>query len=246
MIFWTTLGAALALLAWRLGRQPSDAMSLGPVLVVAAVLVAAAVSNRAQRRLRALAARAMCRFWFGRRERLSLVEPLERLRTLPELLDRLPRVTASVAGVEPVTAFALDEDGNQYLPVSSTLLTTPCAPVAADDPLAEALRRVPRVHYLKGRTDDLENAPIYAVNGDQVEECQAACALPLRRNGTLVGFLMCGRTEGSPRLGLLSSGRLEELGQRYATMVDRCAGSDVTIAGRLDVNPVVSQRSVSA
>lgn len=246
MIFWTALGATLALLAWRLGRQPVDATSLGLMLAVAAVLVTAAFSNRAQRRLRALAARAMSRFWFARRERLRQLEPLERVRTLSELFDHLPQITASVAGVEPVTVFALDEDGNQYLPVSSTLQTTPCAPVSADDPLAAALRRSPRVHYLKGRTDDLENAPIFAVNAHQVEECQAACALPLRRDGALVGFLMCGRTEGSPRLGLLSSGCLEELGQRYATMVGRCASSDITIAGRLDVSPVVSQRSVSA
>jgi len=245
MIVWTTLGAALLLLAWRLGRQPSDPATLAAFGVVAGLLVGAALSNRTQRRLRAIAARAMSRFGAGR-ERLHLIDPLDRIESLSELFERLPEVTATVAGVEPVTLFALDEDGSQYLPVSSTLQTVPCTPIAGDDPLAETLRRATRLHYLKGRTDDLENAPIFAVNAIQVEECQAACAMPLRRHGALIGFLLCGGSNGSPRLGLRSSGCLEALERRYAAMVGRCAGSDVTIAGRLDARPVASQRSVSA
>jgi hypothetical protein len=246
MILWATLSAVFAILAWRLSRQPGDPATLAAFTIVGALLVGAALSNRTERGLRAFIARALARFWFARPERLSQLGPLERIQSLPELFDRLPKITASVARVEPVTVFALVEDGDQYLPVSSTLQTVPCTPVAGDDPLAEALRRSTRVRYLKGRADDLENAPIFAVNAHQVEECQAACALPLHRDGALVGFVLCGGTEGSPRLGLRSSGCLEALERRYAAMVGRCAGSDVTIAGRLDVRPVVSQRSVSA
>jgi len=246
MIVWTTLLAALALLAWRSSRNPTDMMLLGLVFLLGGVMVAAALSNRVQRRLRSIAARLLCRLLDRRQARPRLLAPLEQIRTLAELFERLPGVTASAADVEPVTLFMLDDEGSQYLPVSSTLLTLPCVPVAADEPLANALRKSSRVHYLSGRTDDLENAPIYAVNGPQVEECQAACALPLRRDGTLVAFLLCGGTEGSPRLGLRSSGCLEELGERYADLVGRCSGADVTIAGRLTTSPVVAQRSVSA
>ena len=247
MILWTTMGAALAILVWRLTRHPADAVSFGLLMFLAGVLVASAVSNRVQRRLRALAARLMCRFGLDRRAaRMRLLAPLERIRTLPELLERLPEVTAAAANVEPVTLFVLDDDGGHYLPVSSTLLTVPWVPVATDEPLPSALRTPARVHYLTGRTDDLENAPIYAVNGQQIEECQAACALPLRRDGTLVAFLLCGGTVGHPRLGMMSSGCLEELGRQYADLVGRCPGADTTIAGRLTVTPVVTSRSVSA
>lgn len=247
MTAWVTMGVVLAVLAWHWSRNPTDAASLGLVLFLACVLVAAALSNRVQRRVRAIAARVLCRLRFDRHEaRLRLLAPLERVRSLAELLERLPGVTVSAAGVEPVTLFVLDDEGGQYLPVSSTLLTVPCAPVAADEPLVRAMRKSRRVHYLTGRTDDLENAPIYAVNGQQVEECQAACALPLRRDRTLVAFLLCGGTDGHPRLGMLSSGCLEDLGRRYADLVGRCPCVDSTVAGRLTTSPVVTQRSLNA
>lgn len=247
MSTWLTMGAALAALTWYWSRNPTDATALGLTLFFGSAVVMVALSNRVQRRIRAITARLLCRFWFDRgQSRLRMVAPLERVRTLSELFDRLPGVTASAAGVEPVTLFALDEEGSQYLPVSSTLHTVPCYPVGADDPLARTLRKSRRVHYLEGRTDDLENAPIHAMNWQQVEECQAVCALPLRRDGTLVAFLLCGGSEDNSRLGLLNSGRLESLGQRYADLVGRCTGTDITIAGRLAASPVVAQRSVSA
>jgi len=245
MILWTTLGAAFAFLVWRLTSNPADAVTFGLTVFVAGLLVTSAVSNRVQRRLRALVARMVHRV--DRREaRLQLLAPLARIRSLAELFDRLPEATASAANVEPVTLFALDEEGNQFLPVSSTLLTVPCVPVAGDDPLVTAMRSSTRVHYLMGRTDDLENAPIHAVNRPQIEECQAVCSMPLRHEGALVGFLLCGGTEGRARLGLQSSGCLEELVRRYTSLVGRCAGADTTIEGRLTTSPLVAPRSVSA
>lgn len=247
MIVWTSMGAALAILVWLVSRNPADAVSFGLLAVLAGTVVLSAVSNRVQRRLRAFAARMLCRLGYDRRAaRTRLLAPLERLRTLPELFERLPDVTAAAANVEPVTLFVLDDDRTHYVPVCSTLLTVPCMPVASDDPLASALRASGRVHDLTGRTDDLENAPIHAVNGQQVEECQAVCALPLRRDGTLAGFLLCGGSDGRARLGLMSSGCLEELGRRYDDMIARCPGADITLAGRLAVTPVATARSVSA
>ena len=245
MIAWATM-VAPAILDWRSGRDPAKAASLGLVLLLASVLVAAVLSNRVQRRIRALAAHVLCRLWFGRREaRVRLLLPLQRIGTLAEFLERLPGVTVAAAVVEPVTLFVLDGDGSQYRPVSSTLLPVPCAPVGINEPLAKALRKSGRVHYLRGRTDDLENAPIYAENGLQVEECRAACALPLRRDGALVAFLLCGGTEGSRRLGMLSSACLEGLGRVYSDLMERCPGADLTITGRLATGPVGTRRSVN-
>jgi hypothetical protein len=247
-MIWATMVAALALLAWRLGRNPTDdAAPLGLVLFLAGVLLATALSNRVQRRIRVIAACVVCRLWFDRREaRQGLLAPLRRVGTLTEFFERLPGVTVSAAGVEPVTLFVLDDDESQYVPVSSTLPSVPCGPVGADEPLVKALSHSRRVHYLRGRTDDLENAPIFAVNGQQVEECQAACALPLRRDGTLVAFLLCGGTVGSPGLRILSSGCLEGLGQRYSDLLKSCPDADLTIAGRLATHPVARHRSVNA
>lgn len=247
-MIWATMAAALAYLAWQLGRAPTgDRASLGLALLVVGVLMAAALSNRVQRRLRAIAAYLICRFWFDRREaRLGQLAPLRRVGSLAEFFERLPGVTVSAAGVEPVTLFVLDDDEYQFLPVSSTLLSVPCVPVGGDEPLAKALRNPGHVHYLLGRTDDLENAPIFAVNGQQVEECQSACALPLRRDGTLVAFLLCGGTAGGPGLTMLSSGCLEGLGERYSDLMKHCPDTDFTIAGRLATHPVASHRSVNA
>ncbi len=247
MIACATMVVALAILAWRSGRDPADAASLALVLFLAGVLLAAALSNRVQRRIRAIAACLLCRLWLHRREeRVRVLAPLQRVGTLKEFLERLPRVTVSAARVEPVTVFVLDDDGSQYVPVSSTMVPAPCVPVGADEPLARALRKPRRVHYLCGRTDDLENAPIHAVNGQQVEECRATCALPLRRDGTLVAFLLCGRTQGSPGLGMLSTACLEGLGQRYSDLMKRCPDADLTIAGRLAPSLVATHRSANA
>jgi hypothetical protein len=248
MITWLTMLAVLAMLAWRSAHHPHDMVSLGQLLVFAGVLMTAALSNRIQRRFRAMAARAIYGVWFeGREERRRALAPLQRVRTLEEFMEQLPDVTVAAAGVEPVTLFALDDDGSHYLPVSSTVFPIPAAPVAADDPLAVAMRRSPRVHYLKGRTDDLQYAPIFAVNGRQLEECQAVCALPLHRNGALAAFLLCGGTGGDPRLGMLSSSCLEGLGQRYADLMKRFPGAELTIAeGLTPTGPLTTQRSVNA
>ena len=247
MIAFATTVAALAILAWRSGRNPAEAASLGLVLSLIGLLLAAGLSNRVQRRIRALAARVLSRLWFDRREaRLGLLAPLQRAGTLAELLERLPGVTVSAAGVDPVTLFVLDDAQSQYVPVSSTMSSVPGAPVGADEPLVKALRKSRRVHYLWGRADDLENAPIFAVNGRQVEECQAACALALRRDGALVAFLLCGGTEGSSGLGMMSSGCLEGLGQRYSSLMEHRPDADFTIAGRLATIPVATRRSVNA
>lgn len=67
-MIWATMAAALAYLAWQLGRAPTgDRASLGLALLVVGVLMAAALSNRVQRRIRAIAAYVICRFWFDRR-----------------------------------------------------------------------------------------------------------------------------------------------------------------------------------
>lgn len=247
-MIWATMVAALALLAWRLGSNPTDdAAPLGLVLFLAGVLVAAALSSGVQRRIRAIADCLVCRLWFDRREtRQGLLAPLRRVGTLNEFFERLPEVTVSAAGVEPVTLFVLDDDEAQYVPVSTTLSSVPCAPVGAGEPLVRALQHSRRVHHLRGRTDDLENASIFAVNGQQVEECQAACALPLRRDGTLAAFLLCGGTVGSHGLTMLSSGCLEGLGQRYSDLLNRCPDADFTVAGRLAAGPVATPRSVNA
>jgi hypothetical protein len=247
MITWLTMLAVLALLAWRSAHDPTDVVSLDVLVVFAGVLLTAALSNRVQRSIRAIAARALYRLWFERRDARPLVlAPLQQVGTLEEFLDRLPEVTVSAAGIEPVTLFVLDDDGSQYLPATSTVLPAPAAPVAADAPLAEALRGSTRVHYLNGRTDDLQNAPIFAVNGRQVEECQAVCALPLQRDGALVAFLLCGGTGGNGHLGMLSVSCLEGLGQQYSDLMKRFPVAEITIADDLTTGSLATQRSVNA
>jgi hypothetical protein len=244
MIALATIAALLP--ALRTPAYPTDALSQGLWLVLAAAVLAAAVSNRVQRGLRSVASDALCLLWLDRREaRLRLLAPLERVGTLSEFLERLPSATASIAGVEPVTLFVLDHELGEYRPVSSTLVAAPGSSVGDDEPLAKALSRSSRVRYLSGRPDDLENAPIHAVNGPQVDECQAVCALPLRRDGKLVAFLLCGGNDGR-RLGLRSSGCLESLVRRYNDILERCPVADVTVTARLARGTVGSRQSVNA
>jgi hypothetical protein len=115
--------------------------------------------------------------------------------------------------------FLLEGDG--YVPAHSTRAEVDSTPVDAHEPLARKMARSGWVHDLRGRSDDLENAPIYAVNGPQVEECRAVCSVPLRSNGRLYGFLLCGGSQGQERLTLTSMAWLEGLGRHYSDWLAR-------------------------
>jgi hypothetical protein len=245
MIAWFDVTTPPVLPGWRSTGSPGETLLLGLLGLLAVVVAAALLSNRVQRGLRSIAAGLLCRLWLDHRKAsLRLLTPLERVGTLEEFLERLPWTTASVAGVQPVTLYVLDDEGNQYRPTSSTLVSGPCTAVGGDQPLAKTLRRARRVRYLSGRPDDLENAPIHAVNGQQIEECQAVCALPLRRDGVLVAFLLCGGSEGR-RLGLRNSGCLEGLLRRYTDIIQRCPTAEVTITARLAPGAVIARQSVN-
>lgn len=195
-----------------------------PVLVLAGALfvflsiLVLAFSNRLRRRVRAVAAYALYRLGLaGRRE--GHLGALHAGRTFRDFLEALPWVTCRAAGVTPVTLFLLDRNG--FAPAHSTRAEVESAPVEAHEPLARVMMRSGWVHDLRGRSDDLENAPIYAVNGTQVEECRAVCSVPLRSNGTLYGFLLCGGSHGGDRLTLSSMAWLEGLGRMYSAWLAR-------------------------
>jgi len=200
------------------------APGLGPELIfVGAALVflsvfAIAFSNRLLRRVRSGVAYSLYRFGLaGRRE--GHLSALQTGRTFKDFLEALPWVTCRAAGVTPVTLFLLEGDG--FVPAHSTRAEVESVPVDVREPLARTMMRSRWVHDLRGRSDDLENAPIYAVNGTQVEECRAVCAVPLRSNGTLYGFLLCGGSRGQDRLTLTSMAWLEGLGRLYSAWLAR-------------------------
>ena len=92
------------------------------------------------------------------------------------------------------------------------------------------------MHYFNGRGDDLENAPIHVVNGSQVADCQASCAIPLRHGNLLAGFILCGwRSQaGAPSLGALS--RVERLARCYSALMPEWAAELANFQQPLNIN----------
>ena len=202
-------------------------------MILAVGLSAIAVSNRVRRRFRRAAARLFCLGWAERRaQRLGVSAALERATSIGELLRMLPKLVCEAADVEPVTVFLLDCTHDSYVPVSSTLFPVPSDAIAADEPLPRMLRRVRCVHLLHGRTDDLENAPISAVNARPLQSCRAVCAVPLFDGRTLFGLLLCGGTTGRGRLGLRGLACLERLTPRLVASLERFSQTELpSLAG---------------
>jgi hypothetical protein len=88
------------------------------------------------------------------------------------------------------------------------------------EPLAVELRRARRPIRLRGRADDLEFISIYVENGEQIEACAAACAIPLFGEEDLVGFLLCGAGSGS-EVRRESLALLHLASRRYAAHIER-------------------------
>jgi transcriptional regulator with GAF, ATPase, and Fis domain len=175
-------------------------------------------SNRIQRQINGSLARMLGRVRSSQARGMSQVlARLDRIRTLDEFFDEIPWITARAARVTPVTLFRLE--GDQYVPVTSTALGVTPQPVWADEPLARTLQRTDSVRYLIGRPDDLDNAPIHAINGAQVEACNAICAIPLKREGRLVGFLLCGPAVDAPCPDLTLMSAFETLADRVAAVL---------------------------
>ena len=198
-----------------------------PELITATVVVlglgtlgflAFGFSNRLRRQLRGAIAHLLNRLGLGA-EREGHLSTLESVRNAREFVEALPWVTCRTAGVTPVTLFW--RVGDQFVPTHSTRAEVESMPVSADDPLAHTLNRSGWVHDLRARPDDLENAPIHAVNRSQVEECRALCAIPLRFGETLHGFLLCGGSQGYDRLTMTSLGWLQALGRFYSAYLGR-------------------------
>jgi len=175
-------------------------------------------SNRLRRQLKGAIAHLLNRLGLGA-DREGHLSTLESVRNPREFVEALPWVTCRTAGVTPVTLFL--RDGDQFVPTHSTRAEVESMPVSADDPLAHTLSRSGWVHDLRARPDDLENAPIHAVNRSQVEECRALCAVPLRFGETLYGFLLCGGSQGYNRLTMTSLGWLQALGRSYSAYLGR-------------------------
>jgi len=141
-----------------------------------------------------------------------------------DVVDGLVWVTTRVTRSGPVTLFLRTPDGRSYKPVRTNLMSSRPEDVLADDPLAQLLRKSLPVHCFNGRGDDLENAPIHVVNGAQVADCQAACAIPLRHGNLLAGFILCGWRShtGVPSIRALS--RVERLARCYSALMPEWAG----------------------
>lgn len=196
-----------------------DSATVPVVLALGAlVIVLVATSNRMLRQLHGFVAHSLYHLGLGA-GREGHLSTLQSARSAQDFVEALPWVTCRVAGVTPVTLFLLQ--GDQFIPTHSTRAEVESAPVSADDPLAHTMNRSGWVHDLRGRADDLENAPIHAVNRSQVEECRALCAVPLRTRGTLHGFLLCGGSQGYSRLSMTSMAWLQALGRIYSSYLGR-------------------------
>jgi hypothetical protein len=201
------------------------AISAGaPILASAAaasfVVLAVFGSNRIQRQINGSLARLLSRVQSERtRHMTQVLARLDRVRDQEELFEELPWITSHAVGVSPVTLFRLD--GERFTATGSTRPSVNPDPVWPDEPLALMLKRGDGVHYLIGRTDDLQNAPIHAVNGQQVEACDAICAIPLKRDGKLVAFLLCGPPADASGPDLTLMGVLESLGGQFAAALER-------------------------
>lgn len=198
----------------------SAAVVTSTVLLVG--LLAAALSNRVRRRLWRAAALLLRPGWLEPRARIAkAVSVVERQVSLGAVLRSLPPAVREAAGVEPVTVFAIDPAQGIYEPVASTLPQVSAEPIAVDQPLPAQLKHRRAVLMLDGRADDLEHASIHAVNARVIRACHAVCAVPLRRQRELIGFMLCGGTSGRDRIGLVSLARLERLGRRLSATLER-------------------------
>lgn len=184
-------------------------------LSVAGILVAGFVtSNRMSRWLAGSTAYFVGRFDRKTRESVRRAATrVDEIRTSDAFVDMLVWVTSRTMGGGPVTLFLLSEDREAFKPVASNLLNRQVDWIPLADPLARMLRSTRFVHYFRGRSDDLQNAPILVSNGHQLDDCQATCAIPLRREGKLEGFLLCG-LEASRFDGM---SRIETLARSYVT-----------------------------
>ena len=202
-------------------HSPSGLLPAFVLVAASFVLVSflvLALSNRLRRRVRGALAHFVYRLGLAG-DRTGHLASLPTDRSLREFLAALPWVTCRAAGVTPVTLFLLDR--GTFVPTHGTRAEVASTPVDAREPLARTMSRSGWVHDLRGRSDDLENAPIYALNGPQVEECRAVCSVPLRSNGVLYGFLMCGGSQGRDGLSLASVAWLQALGRHYSEWLAR-------------------------
>jgi hypothetical protein len=205
---------------------PWTALAVGALVLFAAVI---AVSNRIRRRVLGSTAH-----WLGAWASADddsawlAARALADARECDDVVDGLVWVTTRITRSGPVTLFLRTADGCSYKPLRSNLMSSPPEDVMADDPLAQILRKSPSVHYFNGRGDDLENAPIHVVNGTQVSDCQAACAIPLRHGNLLAGFILCGwrSHSGVPSLGAMS--RVERLARCFSALMPEWAGELAT------------------
>ena len=221
-----------------LTQMPSVFISSIVLLVLAVTATTVlSFSNRTRRQLLGWFAHILNRLGLGA-DRQGHLSTLDSVRNVRELVEALPWVTCRTAGVTPVTLFLLQ--GDQFVPTHSTRAEVESAPVAADDPLAHTMSRSGWVHDLRGRPDDLENAPIHAVNRSQVDECRALCAIPLRCGGNLYGFLLCGSSQGFGRLTLTSLGWLQTLGRVYSA----CLGRFETVVAPPEAAPAPAAMAV--
>jgi hypothetical protein len=193
--------------------SPGVSILAGGMTVATLALAAFYGSHRVQRRVSGSLARWVGRFQPERRRRtMSLLGRLAAAKSLAEFFEELPWIASRAAGVAPVTLFLLE--GDRFVANRSTRLVQRPGAVCEDDPLASLLRRSAGVHYLRGRKDDLQNAPLHAVNGAQIEACRAVAAVPLKHGQALVGFLLCGGPDGSGQPSLASMSALEWVARR--------------------------------
>jgi hypothetical protein len=122
--------------------------------------------------------------------------------------------------VNPVTLFLADPSRGAYVPVGSTLQRVPSESLGADEPLPRELRKSPRSILLGGRSDDLEYIPIYVENGKQITACEAVCAVPLSREGELMGFLLCGSPEEGPEMAAERGTLLALIASHYSARLE--------------------------
>ena len=185
-------------------------------------LVAFTISNRLRRRLQHL----VDPVWYDPRvTRRALaarvVAPLEEAATVEMLARLIPSNARELAGVEPVTLFLVHEASGSFRSETSTLSPEPRVAVGWREPLAVELRRARRPIRLRGRADDLEYVSIYVENGEQIEACAAACAIPLFGEEDLIGFLLCGAAGDASRVRREALALLHLASRRYAAHLER-------------------------
>jgi hypothetical protein len=187
-------------------------------------LMAFTISNRLRRRLQHL----FDPVWYDPRvTRRALadrvVAPIEEATTLETLARLIPGNARELAGVAPVTLFLAHEESGTFRAETSTISPEPRVAIGMREPLALELRRTRRPIRLRGRADDLEYVSIYVENGEQIEACAAACAIPLFGEEDLIGFLLCGADRDGNRIRRESLALLHLASRRYAAHIERLA-----------------------